>query len=286
MRSVAALLLMILAACPLLAQEATAFRWASRGADRALFRQVERAFRKELTPGTKGLKPKAAPLSGRSIDRIALQGDAALVILGFKEDRTEQYPNYGVYSYNLATHAKRAMLGMGDAKKPGDSWFPLLKFVKQTHLLGDGGTDLLFEFATCTYCEATTILADFHLSPQAKGWEPLRWSRQDGVNLVIGYDPAINEQSGNQFDCLHVTGDFNGDGLDDVAVRCRESADHGNRGTRSVRDTTYLYTAQSGVMQRTAVTPETPGAELIRQALCATNSKSKLCRVPMKHAAR
>jgi len=84
------------------------------------------------------------------------------------------------------------------------------------------------------------------------------------------------------YDCLYAVSDITGDGLDDVAVRCRESLqpDPEKPSKRVTSDTTVLYTAAGGRLTKTVVGRGSAFSSSVQGTLCATKPDSLLCRKP------
>jgi hypothetical protein len=103
------------------------------------------------------------------------------------------------------------------------------------------------------------------------------WSEEDGDDLMIGSDHQFGDDGIYSYECLHTVQDLNKDGLDDVAVRCREILDDGKI-KRVTKDWTVLYTVQNGVFKRTVLHGSDPMNALVQTALCQNAPKSPLCR--------
>ncbi|HXO38325.1 MAG TPA: hypothetical protein VN872_06790, partial [Candidatus Acidoferrum sp.] len=181
------------------------------------------------------------------------------------------------FSFDLRTQTKAPV------RSKDTGWFWMWRLEKVAHLESAGDTDILFQFLTCTECEATRILADFHYSTSSSTWEMRQWSEEDGTGIIIGDDVQYGEDGFYYTDCLHTIRDLTGKGLDDVAVRCRESVqpDPKQPLKRVTRDETLLYTAaKDGNLTRMLVDETSRYAIAVRAALCATKPDSPLCRKP------
>ena len=90
---------------------------------------------------------------------------------------------------------------------------------------------------------------------------------------MIGSDTVVGGEEGEYYyDCLFKFHDFNGDGFDDLAVRCAAIGEL----ERILEDTTTIYTVQHGQPQATVVKdPQQLAA--VRENLCSSVKKSKLC---------
>jgi hypothetical protein len=98
---------------------------------------------------------------------------------------------------------------------------------------------------------------------------------------MIGSDVQYGDDGFYHYDCLHVVSDVTRDGLDDVAIRCRESVqpDPEEALKRVTRDETLLYTAgRDSKLVRMVIGKTSEYATVVRGALCATKRSSPLCR--------
>jgi hypothetical protein len=110
-------------------------------------------------------------------------------------------------------------------------------------------------------------------------WELRQWSKEDGSGLMIGSDVQYGDDGSYHYDCLHAIADVIGEGLDDVAIRCRKSVqpDPEKPLKRVKRDETLLYTAKDGKLARTVINKTSAYATKVQDALCATDPTSPLC---------
>jgi hypothetical protein len=254
------------------------FRWVTRTTDKAAFQRVEAAFKNELTPDPPQLN--TVPMTGKFIVRIGVQGKAALVIIGERENKAAPYAMYHAYTFNLLSNAKSQI------RSKGVEWLWMFRVEKLAHLSASEEADVVFDFLTCTECEAQRILAAFHYVHKAEKWELRQWGKEDGAGLLIGSDGEFGDDGIYYYDCLHTVADITGNGLDDVAVRCRESVQPDpekprKRMTRS--DNTFLYTLKNGAITRVAIDKTSEQAPVVRDALCATKPASPLCRAPQSN---
>jgi hypothetical protein len=210
------------------------------------------------------------------IERVGLRDSSALVVIGEKESKADPYTVFRAFNYDLKTKTKSPVRGK-DAE-----WFWMWHVEKVTHLTSAAETDIVFHFLDCTECEAEQLLAAFQYAPSTGKWDVLQWSEQDGPALLIGSDPQYGDEF-YYYDCLHTVSDTTGDGVEDVAVRCRTSgqADPENPAKRIIKDETLLYTAQRGTLTRIVVTKGSQYFSQVQQALCATSKRSSsLCLKP------
>jgi hypothetical protein len=110
-------------------------------------------------------------------------------------------------------------------------------------------------------------------STEAK-WKVRKWSEKS-TEIVIGSDYSVDNEEDSKDDCLFKFADFNGDGFDDLAVRCLTITEQG----KILEDTTTIYTIQHGQPQVLTVKDRQRLATR-RDQLCVDAKKSKLC--PLK----
>jgi hypothetical protein len=254
------------------------FRWVTRTTDKAVFQKVETAFNHELSPDVP--QSNTVPMAVKFIERIGLQGNAALVIIGEKENKAAPYALFNAFNFNLPSNSRSQI------RSKGAEWLWMFRVEKLAHLSSSEEADVVFDFLTCTECEAQRILAAFHYVHKAEKWELRQWGKEDGAGLLIGSDGEFGDDGIYYYDCLHTVADITGDGLDDVAVRCRESVQPDpekprKRMTRS--DNTFLYTLKNGAITRVAIDKTSEQAPVVRDALCATKPTSPLCRGPQSN---
>ena len=251
------------------------FKWLDRQKDSALFNSIQTAFADELTPGA----PKDGSIlkTVKFIDRIAVRGRAALVLIGEKEHETASYVASYAFNFDLGTKLK---LPIGD-KYLQRFWMWRLERVARLTSVDD--SDIVFRFLDCTECEAAHLLAAFHYSSSKKRWDLRQWGNKEGPWLKIGEDGEPGDEGIYWYDCLHVVADLSHHGLDEVAVRCRESVqpDLNKPEKRVTRDETFLYRANSaGQLTPSLVDKGSEYFATVHAALCATQSQSPLCRKP------
>ena len=248
------------------------FRWLNASADAVMLEHVQAAFSSELTPDNDS-QSHTVPMTVKFIERVGLRGNAALVILGEKESKTDPFTIYRAFSFDLQTKAKSPV------RSAGAEWFWMWRVEKVTHLTSKDDTDIVFQFLTCTECESERLLAVVHYAVNTGTWELRQWSKEDGAGLMIGSDVQYGDDGFYHYDCLHGIADVTGDGLDDVAIRCRESVqpDPERPLKRVKRDETLLYTSRDGKLARVVIDKTSTKATSVQDVLCATNPSSPLC---------
>ena len=251
------------------------FRWVNARSDPAVWRQVQAAFPDEMTPERDDTQSHTLPMTVKFIDQVGLRGRSALVLIGEKENQQSPYVVFRAFSFDLRTKAKAAV------RSKDVEWFWMLRVEREAHLVSADDTDILFQFLSCTECEAERLLGAFHYAESTGSWELRQWSEEDGVGPMIGSDVQYGDDGFYHYDCLHAIGDLTGDGLDDVAVRCQERVqpDPEKPLKRVTRDETLLYTtAKDGKLRRMVIDKTSPKFTAVQSALCATKPGSRLCR--------
>jgi hypothetical protein len=248
------------------------FRWASRTQDKYLFKEVEAAFANDLRPDRE--TGNTLPMTGKFIERLGIRKDSAIVIIAEKQGKADPYTVFRAFNFNRRTKTKAPILGK-DVE-----WLWMWRLEKMTQLTPNG-TDIVFQFLTCTECETTRLLSSFHYESRTGVWQLRQWSKEDGAALVIGSDVQYGDDGFYYYDCLHTVRDLTGDGIDDVAVRCRESLDPDPEKMskkRVTKDETLLYTYKDGTLSRMVVRKGDELEAVVQNALCETKPKSPLCR--------
>ena len=82
------------------------FRWVKKATDRTVFQQVEAAFAHELISDRNDPQSHTVPMTGKFIERIGLQGNAALVIVGERENKTDPYVVFHAFNFDLRHKTK------------------------------------------------------------------------------------------------------------------------------------------------------------------------------------
>lgn len=250
------------------------FRWEIRPQRSPLFTHAQKAFAEELRPDRPGETGNVVPLTVKHISKVGTFGETALVIIEYRENSTDPYPLFRAFSFDPKTGLKM-LIGIREA-----SWFPMWQFEKVAHFESPGSVDVVFQYRSCTECESELLLGSFHFDVRTHSWSLRHWSTEDGDSLLIGSDPQYGDDGIHKYECLHTVLDLTGDGLDDVAVRCRDSVetDDTKKPDRSTKDETLLYRVQKNVFSRTVVHKADPHYPAVQPSLCKTQSHSALCR--------
>jgi len=257
---------LVLAACCSAAQNAspvlTTFHWLDAAKDAPLFEQIRAAFAEELRPDDpEKVKPVVAELC-KKISRIGVFETSALVLIAERETSTSTYGDYfQLYSYDLKS----------GKKTPSEKGFMKWRFKKLVRFDSSKIPDIVFAYASCTECEADFLLGSFRFDSSDATWKIRSWGEKDDA-VVIGSDYSVGTEEDSRDDCLFKFADFNGDGFDDLAVRCLVITEQG----KILGDTTTIYTVQDGKPQVIAV-KEPRQLASVRDKLCTDVGKSRLC---------
>jgi hypothetical protein len=243
----------------------TTFRWLNPSQDAVVLERIKIAFSDELKPDDpEKVKPTVAQ-KYKWISRVGVFETSALVMIGERETRTSTYGDYFVaFNYDLKSGEKTSLTSP-------NSGYMDWKFKTGVRFDSSTTPDLAFTYPSCIGCEADYFLSSFRFDSAETKWKVRTWS--DGnTKILIGSDYSVGTDQDSKDDCLFKFVDFNGDGLDDLAVRCLVITREG----KILDDVTTLYTVQQGRSQILAVKDPQQSAT-IRSRLCANAKKSKLC---------
>jgi len=262
-------LLAIVACASAAAQNTTTvsseFRWLDPRKDAALFDRVKGAFVDELKPDDPDkVKPVAAQLY-KKISRIGIFQSSAVVIIAERETPTYTYGDYfQPFNYNLNT----------GRKEPFEKGFRRWRFKNFARFEPSKTSDIVFTYLSCTECEATYLLGSFHFDSATGAWNTRKWSEKDeDESIMIGSDTVVGSEEGEyDYQCLYKVADFNGDGFDDIAVRCQAVGEK----HKIIEDTTLLYSVQQEKPVIITLT-EPPRIAALTAKLCEGTKKSRLC---------
>ncbi len=268
-RTVLIAILMLAASSSAISQNAhpssTAFHWLSSSRDATLFERIKTAFADELKPDDpEKVKPVVAQ-EYKWISRVGVFETSALVLIGERESQTSTYGNYFVaFNYDLKGGEKTSLTSFNNG-------FMRWKFKKLARFDSSRAPDIVFSHPSCTACEADYFLSSFRFDSTEAKWGVRTWSEKT-TEILIGSDYSVDAEENSKDDCLFKFADFNGDGFDDLAVRCLAVTEQG----KILEDTTTIYTIQHGQPQVLIVRDHQQLAT-IRDQLCVDAKKSKLC---------
>ena len=271
-RTVLIAILMLAASHSAIGQNAppssTAFHWLNPTKDATLFERIKTAFTDELKPDDpEKVKPVVAQ-KYKWISRVGVFETSALVLIGERETRTSAYgPYFGAFNYDLKSGEKTSLTSFNKG-------FLEWKFKKFIRFDSSKTPDIVFTHPSCMGCEADYFLSSFRFDSTDAKWRVRTWS-ENGTEILIGSDYSVGNEEDSKDDCLFKFVDFNGDGFDDLAVRCLAITEQG----KILEDTTTIYTIQHGQPQVLTVKDRQQLATISDQ-LCVDAKKSKVC--PLK----
>ena len=243
----------------------TAFRWLNASKDASLFERIKTAFADELKPDDpEKVKPVVAE-EYKWISRVGVFETSALVLIGERETRTSTYGDYFVaFNYDLKSGEKTSVTSLNKG-------FMEWKFKQFVRFDSSRTPDIVFTYPSCTECEADYLLSSFRFASSEAKWEVRTWGEKS-TDILIGSDYSVDAEENSKDDCLFRFADFNGDGFDDLAVRCLAVTEEG----KILEDTTTIYTIQHG-QPRVLTVKDRQQLATIRDQLCVDAEKSTLC---------
>jgi hypothetical protein len=243
----------------------TDFRWLDPRKDVTLFDQIKDAFADELKPDDPEKVKPVVPQLYKKIARVGVFQSSALVLIAERETSTPTYGDYfQPFNYNINTGKKERF----------EKGFMRWRFRKFAHFSSAKTPDIVFTYLSCTECEATYLLGSFRFDPGRRIWDTRAWSNKQGDDaIMIGSDTVVGSEEGEyDYQCLSKIADFNGDGLDDIAVRCQAVGEK----NRIIEDTTLLYSIQQE-KPIVATLSEPLRIAAVTAKLCDGAKKSRIC---------
>jgi hypothetical protein len=223
----------------------TQFRWLDSGRDSALWNRVQTAFGQELEPDDPAkLKPHQAAYDYKYLHQVGVFSDAAMVVVGHRLTKVGPGDDwFNSYSYDLHSGIKKEIFF-----EPRDEYWDSdglwgFSIVKLAQFEQSLTPDVVFTYDGCTECEADHFLASFKYDSD-KGWTARQWDNKN--SLLLMEDPTPDDDV-LSFDYLFKIKDWNGDGLDEVAVRRRKVTPAAG-GKQVIDDLTMLYKAENGTL--------------------------------------
>lgn len=251
------------------------FRWLDRTRDSELWKRVLVALHRELEPDDpQKVPPHYVATQYKYIYKIGLFRTAALVIIGYRETKSSPgYDYFNAYSYDLRDGSKSAIAvepPQPPTVYPQSDVLWLFRVIKLAHFDRSPAPDVVFTYDSCSECEADHLLASFEYE-HGRGWAARQWDKAYSLDLEADPEPDDNVVSA---DFLFKIKDWNGDGLDDVAVRRREVT-QGAKRSQKIDDSTTMYKAEKGALVGHAIT-DPKEREGINAELCS-GSKLSFC---------
>jgi hypothetical protein len=269
-RTLSVTTLLAIVACVSAAAQSTTtassdFRWLDPRKDAALFDRIKDAFVEELKPDDPEKVKPVEPQLYKRISRIGIFKSFALVLIAERETPAYTYGDYfQPFNYNLNT----------GRKEPFEKGFRRWRFKRFAHFEPSKTPDIVFTYLSCTECEATYLLGSFRFDSATASWGTRKWSEKDeDESIMVGSDTVVGSEEGEyDYQCLYRVADFNGDGFDEVAVRCQAVGEK----DKIIEDKTLLYSVQQ---EKPAIITlaEPQRIAALTAKLCEGAKKSRLC---------
>jgi hypothetical protein len=223
----------------------TQFRWLDSSRDSQIWNRVQTAFTHELKPDDPAkLKPHQAAYKYKYLHQIGVFREAALVILRHRLIEDDPYDDwFDCYSYDLRSEIKTEIFFEPRNEYWDSDGLYGFSIVKPAQFEQSVTPDVVFTYDGCTECEADHYLASFRYD-SSKGWTARQWDNKNSLLLMDDPEPDDNALSS---DYLFKIKDWNGDGLDELAVR-RRTVTQDARRKQAVDDSTMLYKAENGTL--------------------------------------
>ncbi len=253
------------------------FRWLDQQNDAALWSKVEAAFDDELKPDKPD--PDSLTYDYKHLERVGVMNDSALVIVGYRP--TAEGPDFEyfrAFNFDLVSGSRSSIINPERAGTvPLYMW--KWEFSRLARFESSPVPDVVFYYLNCSECEPETILASLRFDSATRTWQIRSWG--DGkpewwmtrVGLVIDRDLSASDTV--SYNCLYGVLDINGDGLDDVAIRCREVTEDVQRKSH-VDDSTVLYSFKGGKFVGGIVTGRDNRNQIL-SSLCRNSPSNSLC---------
>jgi hypothetical protein len=240
------------------------FAWIDVKEDNTLMRQIVRDFSEELEPDDPGKVARTMPYLAKYIFRVGIFNSSALVLIRHRENSESEDYFVKAYHYDIPSRYRKKIETLAKL------W--LWKLSKHSSIESPLTPDIFFEYQTCTECCAAFLISSFKYNPGKREWEIREWKHGDAI--FIGY-------LGAEFvsDCLFKIEDFDCDGFDAVAVRCKNRAmvpEDVDKAQTSIQDTTTLYSIKKGVPKEQKIIAPQELAR-IHSILCKGQQNHPLC---------
>jgi hypothetical protein len=259
------------------------FRWIDAQQDGAVWNKVQAALRDELKPDK--ADPDTLTLGYKYLKRVGVSNSSALVIVGYRvrerptpAEQGEEY--FLAFNYDLVSGSLSKVVNPEHADVDGlYMWH--WKFTRLARFESSPVPDVVFTYLSCWECEPEMILAALRYDSATRMWQIRRWGEgkpewwMTRVGLVIDMD-VNNGGDTVSYDCLYGFLNLKGDGFDNVAIRCKEVTENGQRKLH-VADSTVLYSLKGDRFIGEIVATKDQRLK-IWSHLCRSPSKSKLCR--------
>lgn len=252
----------------------SSFRWIDSQKDAPLWAKVQAAFHEPLKPDP---PDEAPPYGYKYISRIGVSNNSALVIIGHRIKKRELPGEYFLaFNYDLLTGATSEVINP-ERDETVALYMYQWKFIRLARFDTSPNPDVVFTYRNCWECEDELILAALQYDAASQKWQVRSWGDRDvrwwmtRVGLVVDKDMAFTEV--RSYQCLYGLFKLSGGGLDDVAIRCRQVNDDGQK-----QDSLVLYSSKNGNFIGEVVTTKDQQLKIL-SALCRNSrQRKKLCR--------
>jgi hypothetical protein len=252
------------------------FRWLDEQNDAALWSKVEVAFSDELKPDKPD--PDSLTYDYKHLERVGVTNNSALVIVGYQPTTSPDLEYFRAFNFNLVSDLRSSIINPERAGAvPLYMW--KWEFSRLARFESSPVPDVVFYYLNCSECEPETILASLRFDSATRTWEIRSWGGgkpewwMTRVGLVIDMDLSVSATL--SYNCLYGISDFNGDGLDELAIRCRELTEDEHR-TSHLADSTVLYSLKRGKFVVELVTAGDIRAKIL-SSLCRNSPSNSLC---------
>lgn len=260
---------------------ANTFRWVHPNSDAQLWQQIESVFRDELAPdeGKEG-QDELDVYRYKYLEKVGILNHSVLVIVGHRPARELSKKNtwdeyFTAFNFDSVTGQKSQI--------EHAEWMWSWKFLKLAKFGPGSIPDVTFTYQTCKECEPETMLASLYFDEAKFAWKirswgdgrDIWWTASDG--LIVDMD--VNDGGDTiSFDCAYGIRDVNGDGFQDVAIRCKQIT-YTAKGRTITQDSTVLYSLVQGQFKSRRIADESEILALTTKS-CRPDSPSWLCKLP------
>lgn len=250
--------------------------WKTPQSDPKLFAMAQRVFASELQPDREVAlgAGKQVKMTVKRVDRIVAIGNSALVLISNKEDQNDPYTLFRAYRWNLLANRPQALV------QAGELWE--VKDVRTTSV-EPTTVDIFVTALSCTECESVQFLLAFVFDQNSRTWFVRSFGEHNWIDLDS--DPQYGSGYFEYRECAYALADLTGDGLTDVAVRCRTTRAPRRlnqtapatppASARVTGDETTLYAWEGTRFGQSTVREGDRSFRQIRSALCS--NKPRLC---------
>ncbi len=223
------------------ANQSNSFTWLEPSENAQLLKEIADFFADELSPDIPEKVKPIVPYFFKYIAKVGKYEDVYLVLIGWREHKNDdkEYDHFHAFSYDRENKIKSEV-------QPIDIYYKIT-FTGFAKFEPSSIKDVVFKYFNCLECESVELLSSFMFDEKENKWKLRLWPDND-PHLMIGSDTQIGDDFYN-YDCLNTVEDTNNDGFDDIAIRCRETAESTKKFTKDF----FLYTVQNGIGRKIKV---------------------------------